>query len=454
MLIKSFKSQLILRVLFLTATSVLFAFLVFKTEFMFVPLAVAFLGVFQVFSLIRFMEKTNRDLSRFLLSIKFDDTSQTFTSQGLGSSFSELKDGFNEVMKKLQQTRSEKEVHARYIETIIQHVGTGLLAFKPSGRVDLINNAAKKLLKVAGLRNIRDMKAESPELVDTLLNLKHGEKKLVKLGKEGEAGYLSIFAHSFVIQDQEYTLISIQNIQEELEEKEMEAWQNLIRVLTHEIMNSITPISSMTATLVDMLNKNEKEDRGIEANMIDSEDLVDMLDALKAIHRRSEGLMNFVGTYRNMTLIPTPKFKILPLKNFLKRVEKLMSNKLADRGIAFKWSVSPESLELTADQDLMEQVMINLLLNAISAVTGRENPKINVSAFLGAEGAIIIRVEDNGVGIVEGALEKIFIPFFTTKKQGSGIGLSLSRQILRLHRATIRARSIPNEKTTFTLRFG
>lgn len=453
-MIKSFKSQLILRVLLLTATLLLFAFIVYKMEFIFVPLAVAFLVVYQVFSLIRFMDKTNRDLSRFFLSVRYDDISQTFTSQGLGSSFSELKEGFNEVMKKLRQTRSEKEIHAKYLETIIQHVGIGLLVFKPSGRVDLINSAAKKLLKVVGLMDIHEMNTKSTELVDTLLNLKHGDKKLVKLGKDGEAVYLSIFAHTFILQEEKYILVSIQNIQEELEEKEMEAWQNLIRVLTHEIMNSITPISSMTATLVDMLQKNETEDGGFETDTIDPGDLADMLDALKAIHRRSEGLMNFVGTYRNMTLIPAPQFRILPLMDFFKRIEKLMHGKLTDSGITYQWSVDPETLELTADHDLMEQVMINLLLNAISAVTGRENPRITVSAFLAEEGAILIEVEDNGVGIVEGALEKIFIPFFTTKKQGSGIGLSLSRQILRLHHATIRARSTPYEKTTFTLRFG
>ena len=453
MFIRSFRSKLILRVLLLTATLLLFSYLVLQMDFIFVPFAIIFLGIYQVFSLIRFAEKTNRDLGRFLLSIKHDDMSQAFTSQGLGSSFSDLKDGFNEVMRKLQQTRSEKEVHARYLETIIQHVGIGLLAFKPKGKVDFINNAAKKLLKVTGLRDVRDMKVKSLELVDTFLNLKHGEKKLVKFSDDGEGGYLSIFAHAFVLKDEEYILVSIQNIQEELEEKEMEAWQNLIRVLTHEIMNSITPISSMTATLVDMLKKNGKENDGIEENTIDPEDLEDMLDALEAIHRRSEGLMNFVGTYRNMTLIPTPKFRILQLSDFFKRMEKLMSNKLTDADISFKWSVLPETLELTADHDLMEQVMINLLLNAISAVTGRENPQITVSAFLAESGAVVITVEDNGVGIVEEALEKIFIPFFTTKKQGSGIGLSLSRQILRLHRATIRAQSIPDKTTIFTLRF-
>jgi signal transduction histidine kinase len=163
--------------------------------------------------------------------------------------------------------------------------------------------------------------------------------------------------------------------------------------------------------------------------------------------------MNFVGTYRNMTLIPKPRFRLLSVGELFGRVEKLMHHKVAENGISFHWSVSPETLELTADPDLMEQVMINLLLNAVNAVNGMDTPRIVLSAVLGGEGNVVISVEDNGVGIEEEALEKIFIPFFTTKKQGSGIGLSLSRQILRLHHATIRAQSKPDEGAVFTLRF-
>jgi two-component system, NtrC family, nitrogen regulation sensor histidine kinase NtrY len=452
-MIKTFKFKITVRVLLLTATLILLAFLIFKMDFLFVPLAVALMGVYQVFSLIHFTEKTNRDLSRFLLSVRYDDTSQAFTSEELGSSFNELKDAFSEVIRKLQETRSEKEVHARYLKTIIQHVGIGLLVYRLDGTVDLINNTAKRLLKTDGLRDINRIKDTSPELFNILLNLKHGEKKLVKLDREGETGCLSIFAHTFLLREQEYILVSIQNIQEELEEKEMEAWQNLIRVLTHEIMNSITPISSMSATLLDMLGTDEKNGNPARDN-IGPEEIEDVAGALKTIHQRSEGLMKFVGAYRNMTLTPMPKFKLLSVEEFFKRVEKLMNHKLTDNGISLRWSVDPKSLEVTADPDLMEQVMINLLLNAIDAVNGRENPHIMLSAFMGNEGQTIFTVEDNGAGIVEEALEKIFIPFFTTKKQGSGIGLSLSRQILRLHNATIRVQSSPDERTIFTIRFG
>jgi nitrogen fixation/metabolism regulation signal transduction histidine kinase len=370
----------------------------------------------------------------------------------MGASFHELKDAFNEVMGKLRETRSENEARARYLKTIIQHVGVGLLSYKQDGTVDLMNNAAKKLLKTSGLRDVQGLKETHPDLAHTLLHLKHGDKKLVKLNREGETGYLSIFAHTFVLREEEYILVSLQNIQEELEEKEMEAWQNLIRVLTHEIMNSITPISSMTSTLLGMIEKNGERDAGRQ-NSIEPEEIEDMADALKAIHRRSQGLMNFVSTYRNMTLIPKPKFRLLPVKELFSRVEKLTHHKMAGVGISFEWSVSPETLELTADQDLMEQVMINLLLNAVDAVGGVDTPRITLSAIMGEGGNVVFSIEDNGVGIEEEALEKIFIPFFTTKKQGSGIGLSLSRQILRLHHATIRAQSKPDEGAIFTLKF-
>jgi two-component system, NtrC family, nitrogen regulation sensor histidine kinase NtrY len=449
---KTLRFRLVVRVLLLTATLMLFASLIYKKDFFFVATAAALLAAYQVYSLIYFTEKTNRDISRFLLSIRYDDTSQAFTSEGLGSSFSELNEAFGRVVRKLQEARSDMEVHARYLNTIIQHLGIGLLVYQPDGAVILINNAAKKLLKVAGLSDIRNLKPTSPELVNTLLNLKHGDKKLEKFHSEGETGYLSIFARTFLMREEKCILVSIQNIQAELEEKEMEAWQNLIKVLTHEIMNSITPISSMTATLLDMLGTGEKNGAST-CDPLCREDIEEMSEALKTIHQRSQGLMNFVNSYRNMTLIPKPKFRLLSLSDFFRRVENLMSHKMTDHGIAFRWSVEPETLELTADPDLMEQVMINLILNAIRAVAGRRNPGIRLSAALSPEGKVMITVEDNGVGIVEEALENIFIPFFTTNKQGSGIGLSLSRQILRLHNATISAKSVTDQGATFTLRF-
>ena len=274
----------------------------------------------------------------------------------------------------------------------------------------------------------------------------------MKLLREDEVRHISLSACSFLLRDEQYLLVSLQNIQSELEDKEMEAWQNLVRVLTHEIMNSITPISSMTATLLDILGSSGK-DTNTNEKSLRADEIEDMTEALETIHQRSRGLMNFVNSYRDMTLIPEPKFSVLSLSEFFMRVETLMKSRLSDSGIRFQRIVEPETLELTADPNLLEQVMINLVLNAIHAVNGRKDPRIGISASLSPENTIIITVEDNGVGITEEALGKIFIPFFTTNKEGSGIGLSLSRQILRKHNATISARSELGKGTVFTLRF-
>jgi two-component system, NtrC family, nitrogen regulation sensor histidine kinase NtrY len=449
----TFRFRLVIRVLILAATLTVFAFLIPEEKLLFVTVVVALLCIGQVYGLIRFTERTNRELNRFLQAVRYDDTSQTFAGGGSSDSFGELNEAFNQVMRKLQDSRSEMEVHSRYLNTIIQHVGIGLIAYKSDGAVILINNAAKKLLRVSGLGSIKTLATAHPELADALMMLKHNDKRLVRLQSEGETGYLSIFAHMFFLREEPYILVSLQNIQAELEEKEMEAWQNLIKVLTHEIMNSITPISSMTATLLDMLGADENAP-GLAGRHLNPEEIKEINEALRTMHQRSLGLMNFVNGYRNMTLIPKPNCKLLLIAEFFKRIEQLMSHKLTDYGISFRWSVEPETLELTADPALMEQVLINLLLNAIYAVSGRDHPQIALSALLGPSGKVMISVEDNGVGIVEEALEKIFIPFFTTKRQGSGIGLSLSRQILRLHNASISAKSAPNEGAAFTILFG
>jgi two-component system nitrogen regulation sensor histidine kinase NtrY len=434
---KTFQFRIVFRVLLLATILLLLAFLVSQGGKPFLTIAVFLFAVFQVYALIHFAVKTNRDLSRFLLSIKYDDTSQTFRSEGLGSSFTELKEAFDLIMQKIREKRSEAEVHARY---------------KTDGTVDLINGPAKKLLGVTHLRNVRDLKRISPDLLPVLRQLKHGDKKLIRLLREDEVRHISLSACSFFLRDEKYLLVSLQNIQSELEEKEMEAWQNLVRVLTHEIMNSITPISSMTATLLDILGSSEK-DSDTDEKRLRIDEIDDMTEGLETIHQRSRGLMNFVNSYRDMTLIPEPKFSILPLSEFFMRVETLMKSRLSDCGIRFERIVEPETLELTADPNLIEQVMINLVLNAIHAVNGRKEPRIRISASLSPENTIIVTVEDNGVGITEEALGKIFIPFFTTNKQGSGIGLSLSRQILRKHNATLSARSEPDKGTVFTLRF-
>jgi nitrogen fixation/metabolism regulation signal transduction histidine kinase len=397
------------------------------------------------------VEKTNRDLSRFFESIKYQDFGQSFRDEGMGSSFRELRTVLSDVIETLRKTRADKEEHHQYLQTVVQHVGIGLIVFQPNGKVELINTAAKHLLKVARLKNIADLNPLSPQLVETIFRLAPKEKGFAKIVEENEELYLVLYATEFKLHGQDYRLVSIQNIHRELEEKEMEAWQKLIRVITHEIMNSVTPISTLASTIGELVTKNPPVFEPEEADT--SEMMKDIQQAAHTIEKRSQGLLHFVDAFRSLTLVPKPKLQIFAIKDLFGRVEKLMKANIYGKNIDFFISIDPETLELSADPELIEQVLINLLLNALQAVEERSGAEIRLKAFLNERGRVIIQVSDNGPGIPAENLEKVFVPFFSTKKSGSGIGLALSRQIMRLHRGTIRVHSEPNVQTTFSLNF-
>lgn len=451
MVFSRFRINCIIRIFFIGATFFLFFYLLFQTTLYTALIILGALILYQIYGLIHYVEKTNRDLTRFFQSIKYEDFSQTFMEKRLGSSFDALKEAFTEVMNAFRKTRADKEEHFRYLQTVVQHVGVGLIAFQPDGYVELINTAAKRLLRVPRLKNIKSLESFSKTLVDTMLRLKSRESALVKVEDENELLHLALYATEFKLRGQNYSLVSIQNIHSELEEKEMEAWQKLIRVLTHEIMNSITPISSLTSTISGLIK--DTYGKKIKDDEFKNEAFKDIHQALQTIQKRSQGLLHFVDAYRNLALIPKPNFQIFPIKELFDRIQKLMQANIEKNSIRFKIQVEPETLELTADPELIEQVLINLLLNAFQAVESRKKARIELNALLDGRGRIIIQVVDNGPGISDENLEKIFIPFFSTKEEGSGIGLSLSRQIMRLHHGSINVHSDSDAHTVFTLRF-
>jgi nitrogen fixation/metabolism regulation signal transduction histidine kinase len=436
-------------VLLLSGSICLLAFLLFKTEFIAASIFLGLIGAYQIYSLIRYVTKTNGDLNRFLLSVRHSDFSQSYTNKLKGSGFDELNTAFSEVTKEFQQAKIEKEEHFRFLQTIIDHVGIALIAFNPDGEVELINNAAKKLLKIPRLGNIKDIESISSGLADKLSSISPGDKDLVKFKQGDNLLQLSIYATGFILRQQQLNLVAMQNIQSELEEKEMISWQNLIRVLTHEIMNSITPIASLASTAAGLL-KDDKECKVPEGL---NEVITDVGHAVKTIEKRSKGLITFIDNYRKLTRIPKPDFKIVQVKDLFERVESLMAEQFERHSIRFRMQVDPESLTITADPALIEQVLINLCKNSVEAISGVSRPKIKLKAGTDGLGNPVVKVIDNGKGIAEDVAERIFIPFFTTKPEGSGIGLSLSRQIIRMHKGTIGVTSTPKERTVFKLRF-
>jgi len=451
MVYKRFRINCVLRVISLAITFALFFFLLFKTT---LHAALFILGVailYQSYALIHYIEKTNRDLTRFFQSIKFSDFSQSFKDSGQGKSFANLRAAFNEVLDAFRKARSEKEEHYRYMQTIVQHVGIGLLAFQPDGTVELINTAAKRLLGIAQLKNIKSLETWSSPLVKALLTLRPKEKAQIRVEDNNEFLQLALYSTEFKLRDHTYKLVSIQNIYTELEEKEIDAWQKLIRVLTHEIMNSITPISSLASTINELIKDsiNLKSAQKTE----DGETLTDICDAAQTIQKRSEGLLHFVDAYRSLTLIQKPNFQIFPIKELFNRAAKLIQINLKDKNIKLEIKIKPSTLELAADPELIEQALINLLLNSLHAVEGQENATIVLGARLDGRSRTIIQVKDNGSGISKDNIDKVFIPFYSTKEVGSGVGLSLSRQIMRLHNGTISVQSEPKVETSVTLRF-
>ena len=411
---------------------------------------------FEIQLLIKFLDKTNQELTGFLNSIKYDDFSHTYTTKKMGGSQDELYAEFNKVIKKFRSIRAEKESQYQYLRTIVQHVAIGIITFDKNGEVQIINAAAKNLLKIDVLKNVSHLNEVSEDLVSSILDLRTGGRDLIKIERNGEEVQLSIYAIELVQMNKEFKLISIQNIKSELDEKEMDAWQNLIRVLTHEIMNSVTPISSLAATVEGELESRMK-DGVVDVSTLNSEDFDDFYQSLKTIHNRSESLIKFVSDFRNLTRIPMPKPEEVEVSELLNHIASLMKHDIKRSDIELETYVEPKDLMLYVDKEQIEQVLINIVKNAIQALGSDDEhegqKRLNISATINQDDKIQIGIKDNGPGIEEEALKKIFIPFFTTKKSGSGIGLSLSKQILRKHNAIITVNSEINKGSEFLLKF-
>lgn len=450
MVYENFRFNCTWRVILLGISIYAFFYLVFYTSWYAVPTLMALLTIFQLYDLFSYIDNSNRDLTLFLYSIKNSDFSHTFKGAGLGSSYRELKIAFNEVLAEFQKTRAEKEEHYHYLQNVFKHVGIGLISFRANGDVEMLNTSARQLLEVPRLRHIKGLDAVYPSLADKLRRLKPGERSLFKFESDDDQRQLAMFATEFTVRDETIKLVSLQNIQSELEEKEMEAWQNLIRVLTHEIMNSITPISSLAATATGLVSSLDQFDHEYR---LDHDTMDDIIQALGTIESRSKGLLHFVESYRNLTRIPKPVFKMVPVSAIVNQVHQLMQHKLAEAAVECSVSITPQDLTVTADPELISQILINLVLNAVQALETQSEQRIDIIAHEDEHRRVVIKVQDNGPGILPEVIDNIFIPFFTTRRHGSGIGLSLSRQIMRLHGGTISVHSEPNVLTVFTLRF-
>lgn len=441
----SFKLNVFLRVLLILLACLVLAWVLANRDWFFTPLVIIIIIIAFTYGLIHYVEKTSRNLAQFLLNIKQSGYTDSFKNNSANKS--KLNHVFNEVIQEFQRVSLEKESHYLYLQTINENLGVALISFDEKGKMDLLNPAAKKILKVAMLRDIDELASIDKHLLEVIKAMNSGDRKVVKSILDGQLIQLSIQSKTFKVLDKTFTLLFFQNINEELEQNEVESWQRLVSVLTHEIMNSVTPIASLSDAFNKLLEKKES------LSNFSAEETIDLSESLKTIERRSKGLMKFVTAYKDFAKNPDLNISDLNLNELVKRVLKLFQKDIESENIELKTELSSETVMVSADYDLMEHVVINMIKNAIEALKESEKRILSI-IITKSDRQAHLKIIDNGPGISATALDKIFVPFYTTKKQGSGVGLSLARKIIKMHNGNLLVKSIPNEYTCFTLEIG
>lgn len=397
-----------------------------------------------LYYLFQTIDRTNKEIADFLLNIKYDDYAVTYTQQKQETeSFVELHGAFNVINEKFRDIRSQKEAQFQYLQAIVENVDAGLICFDQNGRTILMNRALQQLLHKSYFPTLTTVKKYDEVLWKTFQDIQPSERKLVKVLVDNQILQLAIRTTILKIGEEQLQLFAMQNIQAELEEQEVASWQKLIRILTHEIMNSVAPVVSLSETTKELIDNNP---------VLEDEVLSDVKMAVKAIHKRSQGLLNFTQTYRQLTKIPPPKFQQVNPIELLDTIFVLFKPSFKKKDIKLVKQFATYPIIIQADPDLLEQVLINLIKNGMEALGKAKDPTLTVSVFKDGEGLVQIQIIDNGTGIPAALQEQIFIPFFTTKDEGSGIGLSLCRQIIHLHKGSLSLNSEEGVGSVFVVR--
>lgn len=442
---------ILLRILFLPVTFGAAAYLAFHHANIFFY-AVLALVVFQLAELYNFHQKIYLELDQFSEAIRYRDFSRHYNTKGSTVGLEELRVGFNSINTTFKTISREKETQYQYLQKILELVGTGILSYEAeTGDVVWMNETLKTMLLLPYLKNIRALQKRDRHLYQEIISLKNSNSTIVTL-QQGSQSSIKVLlsATGFQTEGKRYKLLALQNVNEALDETESRAWQKLLSVMTHEIMNSIAPISSLANTLK---NRLQEANASFTDQKAESVLLEDLELGIETIQRRSEGLLKFAETYRNLNKITTLNVKRVYVRDLFESLNTLMEPTLDQKNIGLDIVLKDPGLTVEVDPMLIEQVLINLLVNAIEAVKEREQPLIVLSGYVLNDKKTVIKITDNGTGMAEDLLEQIFVPFFSTKKNGSGIGLSLCKQIMLLHKAQIQAQSVEGEGTAFLLVF-
>ncbi len=441
-MLTKFKTKILLHliaIVMLITASVVFAYSQSNYFLLAILVVILFSLLYSLFSLINL---TNKKLTEFLLNIRYDDYEAHYSSETGELTQKALSGAFNLITDKFRHMRQEKEAQYHFLNNIVENVDTGLICFEDSGDTLLMNPALRKVLHKSYIPNLASVAKLDEKLHDAMVALSSGEKTTVQVRTGKEVLDLAIRKSTMKVGQQRLHLYALSDIRNELEAQEMAAWQKLIRILTHEIMNSVAPVASLASTADAMIVKEE----GIDPATREEIHMV-----VRTIQKRSEGLLDFTEKYRSLTKLPEPKFAEVDLKELLDRCIVLFSSRIHEQKTTVEKYFPHQPVIIIADAALLEQALINLIKNALDALDETTQPKLILAVRKHAEGKTAIEISDNGPGIPLEVQDQIFVPFFTTKESGSGIGLSLARQIVHMHRGTISCTSEEGQGTLFTV---
>ena len=449
MLSKNFYFQTIGRVIFIAATALLFAFLMVGNNYVYAILMLIVL-VFQAYYLIRYVNETNRKIAYFFDAIKNEDFTLRFPEKLSVKSLEELNHSLNMLNEMIQRIHLKNQTQERFYQEILKQADIGILAINDKGHILFANPRLELMLNYTPLNHIKQLSQIDENLYLLFSELRPFERRVFSLTNEREKIDLAIKSSSFNLDGQELLLVVIQDIHQELDEKETESWTRLIRVLTHEIMNSITPITSISDSI---LKYHEKGGTLAKSDSEYQKRMETTIKGLEVIKDQGANLMGFVQSYRSFLNVPVPDKKIIRAIELLEKVKLLVGQNQEFSNTTIELDLEIQDLELFIDEKQITQVLINLCKNALQSLSNRKNSYIKLMAGTNSEGQKYIEVKDNGPGIPPELINEIFVPFFTTKNSGTGVGLSLSKQILRMHGGGLKVISKPNIETSFMLIF-